>query len=202
MANQYFNFYKNNQEWDLYNNLCLECIETYGIQCLYMPRKSKKSDMLFGEDVGSYFNSETAFEVTMYLEDPLSFGEDETYSKFGISVNNRCTLFVQQDRLRECIGGEPFFGDLVYIPMFNRLFEVTNPEEKSSFFLFGRLMTYAIKLELIKFNQEKIDVGIPEIDDLYGKTATSQILNDNMTDDDQRVIDTINFDETNPFGER
>lgn len=202
MANQYFNFYnENNNEWDLYNKLADEVTETYGIQCLYMPRKSKKVDMLFGEDVGSYFNSETAFEVTMYLEDPLSFGEDETYSKFGISVNNRCTLFVQQDRLRECIGGEPFFGDLVYIPMFNRLFEVTNPEEKSSHFLFGRLMTYAIKLELIKFNQEKIDVGIPEIDDLYGKTSVTVSLEDNMTDTEQQVVDYIDFTEKNPFNE-
>lgn len=203
MANQYFNFYKeNNNEWDLYNKLCLECIETYGIQCLYMPRKSKKSDMLFGEDVGSYFNSETAFEVTMYLENALQFDNgDEAYTKFGININNQVTLFVQQDRLRECIGGEPFFGDLVYIPMFNRLFEVTNPEEKNSFFLFGRLMTYAIKLELIKFNQEKIDVGIPEIDDLYGKTSVTVSLEDNMTDAEQQVVDYIDFTEKNPFNE-
>jgi len=205
MANRYFNFYNDkggNPEWDLYNKLADEAIESYGIQCLYMPRKSKKVDMLFGEDVGSYFNNETAFEITMYLEDPLSFGEDEQYSKFGITVNNRCTLFVQQDRLREAISGEPFFGDLIYIPMFHRLFEVMNPEEKISHFLFGRLMTYGIKCELIKYSQEKIEVGETEIDNLYGNTAASQILNDNMTDNDQRVIDTVNFDENNPFGEK
>jgi len=201
MANPYFKFYEHNHEFNLYNNLADEFIENHGIQCLYMPRKTKKVDMLFGEDVGSYFNNDTAFEITMYLEDPLSFGEDENYSKFGITVNNRCTLFVQQDRIREAIGGEPFFGDLIYIPMFNRLFEVIEPEEKNTFFLFGRLMTYGIKCELIKYNQEKINVGEPEIDDLYGETAPNEILKDNMKDDNEKVVEYISFDEKNPFGE-
>lgn len=201
MTNQYFNFYKENKEWDLYNKMSDETIEIFGIQCFYMPRKSKKVDMLFGEDVGSYFTSETAFEISMYLEDPLSFSSDENYTKWGINIDNTASLFVQQDRLREAIGDEPFFGDLIYIPMFNRLFEVTNPEEKSSHFLFGRLMIYNIKVTLIKFNQEKIDVGIPEIDDLYGKTSVTVSLEDNMTDAEQQVVDYIDFTEKNPFNE-
>ncbi len=199
MANQYFNFYNNNQEFDLYNKMSDEAIEMFGIQCLYMPRSVRKTDMLFGEDSGSYFTSDTSFEITMYLEDPLSFGEDELYTKFGLSVNNRCTLFVQQDRIRNLIGDEPFFGDLIYIPMFNRLFEVTNPEEKTSFFLFGRLMTYAIKATLIQYNQEKIEVGIDEIDNLYGNTAPTVSLTDNFEDTNQEVVDFINFDEESPI---
>lgn len=199
MANPYFNFYNNNQEFTLYNNMADEMIEMYGIQCLYMPRSVRKTDMLFGEDSGAYFTSDTSFEITMYLEDPLSFGEDEMYAKFGLSVNNRCTLFVQQDRLRNLIGDEPFFGDLIYIPMFNRLFEVTNPEEKTSFFLFGRLMTFAIKCELIKYSQEKIDVGINEIDNLYGNTAPTVSLTDNFEDTNEEVVDFINFDEESPI---
>jgi len=199
VANQYFNFYNNNQEFDLYNKMSDEAIEMFGIQCLYMPRSVRKTDMLFGEDSGSYFTSDTSFEITMYLEDPLSFGEDELYTKFGLSVNNRCTLFVQQDRIRNLIGDEPFFGDLIYIPMFNRLFEVTNPEEKTSFFLFGRLMTYAIKATLIQYNQEKIEVGIDEIDNLYGNTAPTVSLTDNFEDTNQEVVDFINFDEESPI---
>lgn len=199
MANPYFNFYNNNQEFTLYNNMADEMIEMYGIQCLYMPRSVRKTDMLFGEDSGAYFTSDTSFEITMFLEDPLSFGEDEMYSKFGLTVNNRCTLFVQQDRIRNLIGDEPFFGDLIYIPMFNRLFEVTNPEEKTSFFLFGRLMTYAIKCELIKYSQEKIDVGIDEIDNLYGNTAPTVSLTDNFEDTNEEVVDFINFDEESPI---
>ena len=199
MSNQYFNFYKNNQEFNLYNNMALESIEIFGIDCLYMPRSVRKTDMLFGEDSGAYFTNETSFEIKMYLEDTLSFGEDEMYSKFGLTVNNRCTLFVQQDRIRNLIGDEPFFGDLIYIPMFNRLFEVTNPEEKNTHFLFGRLMTYAIKCELIKYSQEKIDVGIDEIDNLYGNTAPTVSLTDNFEDTNEEVVDFINFDEESPI---
>lgn len=199
MSNQYFNFYKNNQEFNLYNNMALESIEIFGIDCLYMPRSVRKTDMLFGEDSGAYFTNETSFEIKMYLEDTLSFGEDEMYSKFGLTVNNRCTLFVQQDRIRNLIGDEPFFGDLIYIPMFNRLFEVINPEEKNTHFLFGRLMTYAIKCELIKYSQEKIDVGIDEIDNLYGNTAPTVSLTDNFEDTNEEVVDFINFDEESPI---
>jgi len=201
MANPYFNFYSNNKEWDLYNNMSDESIEMYGIQCFYMPRKSKKVDMLFGEDVGSYFTSDSSFEISMYLEDPLSFANDEMYSKFGLTVNNEISLFVQQDRIRNILGDEPFFGDLIYVPMFNRLFEVTNPEEKTSFFLFGRLMVYKIKATLIQYNQEKIDVGIEEIDNLYGKTAPTVSMTDNMSATHSDVVATLNFDESNPFGE-
>ena len=201
MANPFFNFYQNNQEFDLYNKLADEMVETFGIQVYYMPRNVRKTDMLFGEDVGSYFTSDTSFEVTVYLEDPLSFGEDEVYAKFGISTSNRCTLFIQQDRLRNAIKGEPFFGDLIYIPMFNRLFEVMNPEEKTSFFLFGRLMTFALKCELIKYSQEKINVGIPELDDLYGNATPTLSLQDNKADADVDIVATINFDEDNPFAE-
>lgn len=199
MANPMFNFYNQNVEFDLYNKMTDELIEMYGIQCLYMPRNVRKTDMLFGEDVGAYFTADTSFEITMYLEDPLSFGTDELYSKFGISVDNRCTLFVQQDRIRNLIGDEPFFGDLIYIPMFNRLFEVTSPEEKSSFFLFGRLMTYAIRCVLINYSQENIEVGIDEVDDLYGKTASTVSLTDNMTDIDTDVTNTISFEEDSPI---
>lgn len=199
MANPYFNFYNNNQEFDLYNKMSDESIEIFGIQCYYMPRSVRKTDMLFGEDVGSYFTSDTTFEITMYLEDGLSFGTDELYSKFGLNVTNEVSLFVQQDRIRNLIGDEPFFGDLIYIPMFNRLFEVTNPEEKSSFFLFGRLMVYKIKATLIQYSQEKIDVGIDEIDNLYGNTAPTVSLTDNFEDTNEEVVDFINFDEESPI---
>lgn len=200
MANKYFNWYNKNQEWDLYNCLADESIEQYGIQCIYLPKHARKDDRLFGETQGTYFDSEYSFEITMYLEDPMSFTEDEMYSKFGLSVNNRVTLFVQQDRLIKEIGDEPFFGDLIYVPMFNRLFEVSNPEEKTSFFLFGRLMTYALKCELYKYSQATMNTGIEEVDNLEGETAQKPELNDNMEDQHDEVQDYINFDEKNPFG--
>lgn len=200
MGNKYFNWYNKNQEWNLYNCLADESVEQYGIQCYYLPKKHINDDRLFGESLGTYFSSNDSFEITMYLEDSMSFGEDEMYSKFGISVNNRCTLFVQQQRLIEQIGDEPFFGDLIYVPMFNRLFEVVNPEEKTSFFLFGRLMTYALKCELFKYNQQTMDTGIEQVDNLNGETAQVPELNDNMGDDNEEVLSIINFDEKNPFG--
>ncbi len=201
MANKYFNWYNKNKEFDLYNCLADESIEQYGIQCIYMPKKYRKDDRLFGESIGSYFTSDNSFEITMYLEDPMSFSEDEMYSKFGMTVNNRVTLFVQQERIIKSIGDEPFYGDLIYIPMFNRLFEVVSPEEKSSFFLFGRLMTYAIKCELMKYGQETMDTGIDAVDNLNNTTSQKPELIDNLNDDTEEVIATINFDEKSPFGD-
>lgn len=200
MANPYMNFFNNNQEWDLYNNCADESIESFGIQTLYLLKKYRHDDKLFGETAGTFFNSENSFEITMYLEDPISFGEDEMYSKFGLTINNRMNLFVQKERLINTIGDEPFFGDLIYVPMFNRVFEIVNPEEKNTFFLFGRLMTYALRCELMKYNQETFDTGVDELDNLNDKTATEPSLIDNFEDEDDEVTATINFDENNPFG--
>ena len=200
MSNPHFNFYSNNQEWKLYNDMANESINSFGIPVKYMLRKTRKDDKLFGESTGTYFTEENSFDLTMYMEDSLSFGEDEVYSKFGLRFNNRVNLFIQQDTIINTIGEVPFFGDLIYIPMFNRLFEVIEPEEKASFFLFGRLMTYLLKCELMKYNQESMNVGIDEVDNLNGETAPDNTLNDNMDDDDDEVTRVINFDESKPFG--
>lgn len=198
MANPYFNFYQeNSNEFNLYSNLTDEFIEMAGILTYYMPRNVQRVDMLLGEDYGAYFTKDTSFEISLYLENPLDFTNDEMYSKLGITIDNQANFFVQMQRIHQAIGNRPFTGDLIYIPMFNRVFEVSKAEEKSTFYLFGKLPTYKIVCSLLKKAGETFDTPYAELNSLNGATSISPSYSDNMTDN--QVTSIIDFDETNPF---
>lgn len=198
----HFNFYKENVEKKLYNDMQDEFCEQFGVPCKYFRRTFINPDRLFGEDPSSIFREEDGVEVRLFVEDGMAFGgADEMYTKFGLTVDNTINFFVQHDRIHKKIGGRPFSGDIIYVPMFNRLFEIIEPEEKASFFLFGRMMTYKLSCKLMDYSQEQMQTTVDEIDALNGETSIDDLLTDNRADTSPDVMATIDFDEKNPFSE-
>jgi hypothetical protein len=202
MANPYFNFFnQNTNEFNLYNNLADEIVEQWGMPAYYMPRQNRKDDYLFGDAVGSYFTAENSFEITLYLENPLDFTNDENYSsKFGLQVNNQANFIVQQQRIHQAIGNKPYTGDLIYTPMLgNRVWELSKGEEKNTLYMFGQLMTYKLVCNLLELSDETFDTPYSELNSLNSMTSISSSHSDNISATTATVH--ISFDERFPFGD-
>jgi len=155
----------------LIEDLIIESIKVYGVECFYMPRTLVAKDNLFGEDVLSKF--EEAFPLEMYIKNVDGFGGDGDFlSKFGLEIRDEMTLTVSQRRFGEEIdtsestngAPRPVEGDLIYFPLNNKIFEVKFVEHEAVFYQMGSLQTYDLTVELWEYSHEQIDTGIGVID--------------------------------------
>ena len=176
-TNLYFNNYGNFQEQNLVEDLIIESIKIYGIECFYMPRTMVAEDNLFGEDVLSKF--ESAYPLEMYIKSVDGFeGDGDFLSKFGLEIRDEMVVTISQRRFGEEIdisdttesAARPVEGDLIYFPLNGKIFEVKFVEHEAIFYQMGGLQTYDLRCELFEYSHQVIDTGITGIDtveDLY-----------------------------------
>ena len=172
-TNLYFNNYGNFQEQSLIEDLIIESIKIYGIECFYLPRTMVAEDNLFGEDVLSKF--ENAYPLEMYVKSTDGFeGDGDFLSKFGLEIRDEMVLTISQRRFGEEIAisdttesiGRPAEGDLIYFPLNGKTFEVKFVEHEAIFYQMGGLQTYDLRCELFEYSHQVIDTGIAGIDAL------------------------------------
>ena len=179
-VNHHFNNFTNSMEQNLVEDLIIESIRIYGIECLYIPRTLVKEDLLFGEDVLSKFS--TAYPIEMYVKSVDGFEGDGTFlSKFGLEIRDQMILTMARRRFVEevyvdgtdTVGttDRPNEGDLIYFPLNNKLFEIKFVEHEAIFYQMGSLQTYDITCELFEYSHERLDTGIAAIDNI--ETAQS-----------------------------
>ena len=179
-VNHYFNNFTNSMEQNLVEDLIIESIRIYGIECLYIPRTLVKEDLLFGEDVLSKFD--TAYPIEMYVKSVDGFEGDGTFlSKFGLEIRDQMILTMARRRFVEEVyvdGSDtvgttdrPNEGDLIYFPLNNKLFEIKFVEHEAIFYQMGSLQTYDITCELFEYSHERLDTGVAAIDNI--ETAQS-----------------------------
>lgn len=187
-TNLYFNNFANVQEQTLLEDLIIESIKIYGIECYYMPRTLVAEDSLFGEDPLSKF--EQAYNVEMYIKSVDGFeGEGDFLSKFNIEIRDEITFVVSRRRWSEEIGVEqstpvnedegvarPAEGDLIYFPLNGKIFEVKFVEHEAVFYQLGELQTYELRCELYEYSYEEIDTGIASIDGVVAGFTGDAIL--------------------------
>jgi len=160
-------------EQSLVEDLVIESIRIYGIECLYIPRTLVKEDLLFGEDVLSKF--ESAYAVEMYVKSVDGFeGDGDFLSKFGLEIRDQMVLTVSRRRFTEEVyldGSDtvgttdrPNEGDLIYFPLNNKLFEIKFVEHEAVFYQMGSLQTYDLTCELFEYSHERLDTGVAAID--------------------------------------
>ena len=117
-TNLYFNNYANLGEQTLIEDLIIESIKIYGIECYYMPRTLVAEDNIFGEDPLSKF--EQAYNIEMYIKSVDGFeGEGDFLSRFNIEIRDEITFVVARRRWSEEIGEDqstPVDGDGVARP--------------------------------------------------------------------------------------
>ena len=172
-TNKYFNFHSGRArtaEMQLVDDLLNEAIEIYGTDAWYIVRESEDTfDGLFGEDPLAYFKR--AYSIPMYIEDIENYrGEGEFLSKFGLEMRQGANFLITNKHFKRYVPQElmirPREGDLIWIPVFERMFEVKFVDKDKNFYQLGRRDPYFWELytEAFKFSQNKISTGIEEID--------------------------------------
>jgi hypothetical protein len=193
-TNVYFDNFSNSGEQNLVEDLIIESIKIYGHEVFYMPRSIIAESTVFGEDMLSKF--EEAYPIEMYIKNVEGFeGEGDFLSKFNIEVRDQITFTVSQRRWSEEISeefthqdadgnyiGRPAEGDILYMPLNGKIFEVKFVEHESVFYQMGSLQTYDIRCELFEYSNEEISTGIGAIDTIED-SLSSNALNFQILDE-------------------
>ena len=181
-------------EQSLIEDLIIESIRIYGIEVLYMPRTIVNEDLLFSEDRLSKFDD--AFPLEMYIKSVDGFeGDGDFLSKFGLEIRDSVQLTVSQRRFDEEVEwdkstediGRPSEGDLIYLPLNNKIFEVKFVEHEAIFYQMGSLQTYDLRCELFEYSHERFDTGVESIDTIE-TTYSGDMGFYNITDESGNVM--------------
>jgi hypothetical protein len=166
----YFNNQGATREQFLIEDLIIESIKNHGIDIFYLPRASRSStDELFGDDPVKSFNA--SYPIEMYLETSNDFeGNQEFFSKFGLEIQKAAKVAVARRTFEKYVPSTlrnlPKEGDLIWLPVQQKLMEIRFVEEEKNFFQAGKVAPYmyGLSLETFKYNGEFFNTGILEID--------------------------------------
>jgi hypothetical protein len=175
-------------EQDLYENLVIETLKTYGVEVYYIPRDIVNENKIFGDDVPSRFNS--SYKVEMYIDNIEGFaGEGDIFSRFGVEIRDEATFVVARRRWRDAVkrydneisGDRPREGDLIYLPMSKSLFQIQHVEHEDPFYQLQNVPLFRCRATLFEYNDEDLDTGVEAIDNIEKDYAYKYILtlNDN-----------------------
>lgn len=175
----YFNNQNATREQFLVEDLIIESIRNHGIDIWYLPRTSQSTfDDLFGDDPVKYFDQ--AIKIDMYMETFNDFeGQSEFFSKFGLQIDKTARVAVARRTFERFVAKSlrnlPKEGDLIFLPVQQKLMEIRQVEEEKNFFQLGKVAPYmyGLNIETFKYNGEFINTGIDEIDGICDNVAPS-----------------------------
>ena len=137
---------------------------------IYVPRNPVSIDVVYGEDpLREYLH---AVPVEMYIKNIEGFaGEGDFLSKFNIQIRDQITFSIARRVFADEVGvletiTRPREGDLVYLPLNKKLFEIKFVEHEAIFYQLGALQMWDLKCELFEYNNEYFETGIEDIDKL------------------------------------
>jgi len=170
-------------EQNLYEDLVLESIKIFGQDIVYIPREQIYEDALLNETLNQYRH---AYPIEMYIENTEGFeGDGNLLGKFGLEIRDQGTFICPKKRWHSVIGENlsdalgnvvtnmPSEGDLLWMTMTNRLFEIKYVEPKLPFYQLADLPIYTFTAELFEYNDQNFDTGMPEIDNIELINANS-----------------------------
>lgn len=171
-VNHYFNNFSPSfiNEQRLLEDLVVESIKIYGHDIWYIPRTAYDSvDQIFGEIQNSKFTS--AYKIEVYIANAQGYeGDGEFFSKFGLEIRENSNFVMSRRSFERYIPSRvalrPKEGDLLFVPVMGKLFEIKFVEEELMFFAVGNRQPYIYELrcEAFRYSNETIDTGIEEID--------------------------------------
>jgi len=174
----YFNNQGATREQFLIEDMIIESIRNHGIDIYYLPRGSQSTqDELFGDDPVKAFP--VAIKIDMYLETFDDFtGNQEFFSKFGLEIQKAAKVAVARRTFQKYVGDYrilPMEGDLVFLPVQQKILEVKFVQEEKNFFQAGKVAPYmfGLSLEAFKYNGELFTTGVKEIDDIGNAEAVA-----------------------------
>ena len=165
---------------DLYSDLVIEALKIYGQDLYYLPRDLVNEDTLLGDDVTSRFP--TSHKIEMYIENVDGFdGEGDLFTRFGVEIRDAVTLVDARSRFaaqvrrpdNDIATDRPTEGDLIYIPLTNKMFEIQHVEHEQPFYQIENLPVYKMRCTLFEYAGEDFDTSIDDIQDIE-QTGTYQ----------------------------
>jgi hypothetical protein len=214
-VNYYFNNFENSSEQGLIEDLIIESIRIHGHDVFYIKRKLDTLDDLLNEDDTSTFSE--SYMAEMYIKNVEGFeGEGDFLSKFGLQIRDSITFTIAVRVYNSEIGfqtsdARPKEGDLIYLPLNNKIFEVSHVEHEAIFYQMGQLQTYDLRCELFEYSGESFSTGIANVDSMFTNYDLSSETPANTIESIDAIADNItietegdnilDFSESNPFGE-
>ena len=177
-------------EQNLYEDIVIESLKIYGQNVFYLPRDIVNEDTILGDDIPSRFNSSHIIE--MYIENTEGFdGEGDLFTKFGVEIRDEATFVVSRRRWSaavkqmdaEVTAVRPLEGDLIYLPMTKKLFQITMVEHEQPFYQLQNLPVFKLRCTLFEYNDEDLDTGVTDIDKIEKDYAYTYILTLNRNSD-------------------
>ena len=186
-------------EQNLYEDIVIESLKMYGQEMYYLPRDIVNEDKILGEDVPSKFNS--AYKIEMYVENVEGFdGEGDLFSKFGVQIRDQATFIVSRRRWEQTVkrydneitAVRPVEGDLVYLTMTNKIFEIMHVEHEQPFYQLSNLPTYKLRVELFEYNDEQLNTNITNIDSIEKIGYNLDLVLSDAVDSDDTLFEIGN----------
>jgi hypothetical protein len=109
-------------------------------------------------------------------------GQNEFFSKIGFEIRAGTQMVIAKRAFNRsiplAITMAPKEGDLIYAPIFRKLFEIKHSDEDVQFYTHGRRAgnpyVFQVQLEAFKFSQENFDTGIEEVDEIEDVISYTQ----------------------------
>jgi len=166
-----------NNEHMLMEDVIVESIQVMGHNVYYIPREAlDEMDMIFGESTKVKFKH--AYMIEAYLANVEGFeGDNDFFSKFGLEIRDTSNFVLSRRSFAKYVPSiirqRPQEGDLVYVPVLHRMFEIKFIEEELMFFSLGKRnpFVYEMRCEQFRYSQEEIDTGVGEIDEVAEENA-------------------------------
>ena len=173
----FFNNFSNNPEQNLIEDLVIESIKIYGHDVMYCPRTLVAKDEIYGEDSLSQYK--IAYDIDMYIRSYDSYeGDGQFLSKFNLEIRDQMTLTVSVRNFMNEVGSlegitRPREGDLIYIPMVDRIMVIKYVNKTPIFYQMGALQMYDLVCELFEYSNEIFNTGVEQIDNTYNAFLTT-----------------------------
>ena len=160
-------------EQNLYEDIIIESMKIYGQDVYYLPRTIVNEDSILGEAIASSFGS--SYKIEMYLENTDGFdGEGDLFTKFGVEIRDEATFIVARKRWSQTVASSsnaitvlrPKEGDLIWLSLSNKLFEILHVEHESPFYQLSNLPTYKMRCQLFEYSGEDLDTGIADVNSI------------------------------------
>jgi hypothetical protein len=163
----------------------------------YCPRTLVAKDDIYGEDTLSEYN--TAYFIDMYIKNVDSYeGDGNFLSKFNLEIRDQMTLTVSVRNFMNEIGSlenivRPREGDLIYIPMLDRIWVIKYVNKNAVFYQMGSIQMYDLVCEMFEYSSEKLNTGIEAIDSIEKDLSLAMTEYNLLTQDGFSITDQVGY---------
>lgn len=202
--NPYFGNYSHANTQSLMSDIVTEVIQQKGFDINYLCMETINFDEILGEAEQYSFANNNVIEC--YQSNHESWGNlGETFSKFGLQIQDQSTLLFSKARFMEVMAGKrtmPRNSDIIYIPFCQSFMQIKQFDYDANFWAHGSNPVYTVQCELWAYSGEEVNTGNTTIQTeiaRYPVSANSMFIPSDNSELDLEKDLYIDFGEENPY---